>query len=97
MHDSTRIPLDHGHADVDVTGPAVELTVNLGGRAALGLALSPAEAQTLADALSGASRAAWAVRATEVDLSNVRTVTDLWRAAEDSGIPASALIGQVEA
>lgn len=96
MNQSTRIPLEGGHADVDVTGPAVELTVKIGDRIGFGLALSPAEAQALADALTGASRAAWAVRAAEVDLSSVRTVLDLWRAAEDSGIPASALIGQVQ-
>lgn len=95
--DTNRIPLDHGHADVDVTGPAVELTVKIGDRIGFGLALSPTEAQALADALTGASRAAWAVRAAEVDLSSVRTVSDLWRAAEASGIPASALVGQVRA
>lgn len=96
MNQSTRIPLEGGRADVDVTGPAVELTVKIGDRIGFGLALSPTEAQALADALTGASRAAWAVRAAEVDLSSVRTVLDLWRAAEDSGIPASALIGQVQ-
>lgn len=43
-----RIALDGGHADVDAEGQHVELTIRLGDRAALGLILSPAEADRTA-------------------------------------------------
>lgn len=93
---SFRVPLEAGHADVDVIDAAVEFSVRIGNRAALGLALTAAEAERLADALHVASRAAWAAQAGEVDLSGVRTVQDLSRVSAACGIPASVLIGQVQ-
>lgn len=92
VHD--RIALDGGHADVDAEGGHVELTVRIGDRAVLGLALSPAEAERLADALSTASRAAYAVQAADVDLEGVDTVTGLWHRAQETGVPASALMNR---
>lgn len=91
-----RIPLDGGHADVDAEGKHVELTIRLGDRAALGLILSAAEADRVADALRNASQAAWRVKAADVDLEGVDTVLDLWRRAQESGVPASALVSRVQ-
>lgn len=52
---SERIALDDGHADVDTPGEHVELTVTLGNRACLGIALSPREAQQVGQALTTAA------------------------------------------
>lgn len=52
---SQRIALDDGHADVDTPGEHVELTVTLGDRACLGIALSPREAQQVGQALTAAA------------------------------------------
>lgn len=54
-HTSQRIALDDGHADVDTPGEHVELTVTLGNRACLGIALSPREAQEVGQALTAAA------------------------------------------
>ncbi|GEM_PF-6433992 len=90
-----RIALDGGLADVDAEGQHVELTIRLGDRAALGLILSPAEADRIADALQGAARAAWTVQAADVSLEDVNTVTQLWHRANEAGVPASALVHRI--
>lgn len=92
---SERIALDGGHADIEVPGEHVELTVTLGGRATIGLALSPAEADQIGQALRDAAHRAHVAQAAQIDLEGVETVTDLWRRAAETGVPASALIEQV--
>ncbi len=92
VHD--RIALDGGHADVESEGSHVEVTVRLSERAVLGLALSPAEADRIADALHTAARAAYAVEAADVDIEGVDTVLDLWHRAQESSVPASALVNR---
>lgn len=91
---SERIALDGGHADIEVPGEHVELTVTLGGRATIGLALSPAEADQIGQALRDAAHRAHVEQAAQIDLEGVETVTDLWRRAAETGVPASALIEQ---
>ncbi len=49
---STRVALDGGHADVDVFADRVEVTIRLGDRTVLGIALSPAEAEQIGTALA---------------------------------------------
>lgn len=92
---SERIPLDGGHADLEVIDQHVEVTVTLGGRATVGLALSPVEADRIGTALRDAAHRAHTVQAAQVDLEGVETITDLWHRAQETGIPASALIEQV--
>lgn len=95
LHDSTRVALDGGHADIDVPGEHVEVTVTLGGRASIGLALSADEAAQIGAALTAAAHRAHVAQAAQIDLEGVETVTDLWRRAAETGVPASALIEQV--
>ena len=52
QENSTRVALDGGHADVDVFTDRVEVTVRLGDRTVLGLALSHVEAANLGRAIS---------------------------------------------
>lgn len=92
---SQRVPLDGGHADIDVPGEHVEVTVTLGARAVLGLALSPIEARKIGEALTAAAHLAHVTQAAQLDLEGVDTVTDLFRASQETGVPASALIEQV--
>ena len=49
---STRVALDGGHADVDVFSDRVEVTIRLGGRSVLGIALSHMEAANLGRAIA---------------------------------------------
>lgn len=90
--ESLRIPLESGRADVDVTGATVELTVSIGGRAGYGIALAADEAARIGEALTAAARAAQAVECADVDLSDVRTVCDLFTRAQAMGVPASVLL-----
>lgn len=92
---SERIALDGGHADLEVIDQHVEVTVTLGGRATIGLALSPAEADRIGQALRDAAHRAHVAQAAQIDLEGVQTVTDLFRRSQESGIPASALVEQV--
>ena len=89
---SERVALDGGHADVDLIDQHVELTVTLGARATIGLALSTGEARKIAHALMGAAHRAEVSRAMRLNLSGVETVTDLFNTAQDTGVPASALV-----
>lgn len=88
---SHRVALDGGHIDLDTAEGHVELTAAIGGRVGFGMVLSADEAARLAEALSQAPRAL-AVQAADVDLTGVNTVLDLFDRAEESGIPASALL-----
>lgn len=49
---SARVALDGGHADVDVFTDRIEVTIRLGGRSVLGIALSHMEAANLGRALT---------------------------------------------
>ena len=49
---STRVALDGGNADVDVFTDRIEVTIRLGGRSVLGIALSHMEATNLGRAIS---------------------------------------------
>ena len=49
---STRVALDGGHADVDVFTDRIEVTIRLGGRSVLGIALSHMEAANLGLAIA---------------------------------------------
>lgn len=89
---SERIAMDGGHADVESVETAVELTVTLAERAVLGIALSPAEARRIGEALVSAAHRAEVAQAAQVDMSGVDTVTDLWNRSQETGIPASALV-----
>lgn len=91
-HGSNRVPLDGGHADIDVPGEHVELTITLGARAVLGLALSADEADRIGAALRAAAHQARIAQAAQIDLEGVDTVTDLFRASQTTGIPASVLL-----
>lgn len=92
---SERVALDGGHADVEAVETAVELTMVLGARTALGMALSPAEARRIGGALVFAAHRAEVAQAAQLDLEGIDTVTDLFRASQKTGVPASALIEQV--
>lgn len=92
---SERVALDGGHADVEAVETAVELTMVLGARTALGMALSPVEARRIGEALTAAAHRAHVAQAAQLDLEGVDTVTDLFRASQETGVPASALIEQV--
>ncbi|MGP5640780.1 hypothetical protein ACTXPS_15210 [Brachybacterium tyrofermentans] len=89
---SERVALDGGHADVETVETAVELTMVLGARTALGIALSPTEARRIGEALVSAAHRAHVAQAAHVDLEGVDTVTDLFRRSQEIGIPASALV-----
>ena len=89
---SERVALDGGHADVDVIDQHVEVTITLGERATIGLALTTGEARKIAHALMGAAHRAEVARAMQLNLSGVETVTDLFDTAQDTGVPASALV-----
>ncbi|MGP5641031.1 hypothetical protein ACTXPS_16515 [Brachybacterium tyrofermentans] len=89
---SDRIAMDGGHADVETVETAVELTVTLAERAVLGIALSPAEARRIGEALVSAAHRAHVAQAAHVDLEGVDAVTDLFRRSQEIGIPASALV-----
>ena len=49
---STRVALDGGHADVDVFTDRIEVTIRLGDRTVLGIALSHMEAANLGRAIA---------------------------------------------
>lgn len=89
---SQRVALDGGHADVDVIDQHVEVTITLGERATIGIALTTEEAQKIADALMGAAHRAEVSRAMQLNLSGLETVTDLFDTAQGTGVPASALV-----
>lgn len=89
---SQRVALDGGHVDVDVIDQHVEATVTVGGRISLGIALTAAEAAQLGEALTSAARAAHSVQAAQIDLEGVETVVDLYRTAQATGVPMSALL-----
>ncbi|MFQ6483787.1 hypothetical protein [Brachybacterium epidermidis] len=89
---SQRVALDGGHADVDVIDQHVEVTITLGERATIGLALTTGEARKIAHALMGAAHRAEVSRAMQLNLSGVETVTNLFDTAQDTGVPASALV-----
>lgn len=89
---SERVALDGGHADVDVIDQHVEVTITLGKRATIGIALTTEEAQKIADALMDAVHRAEVSRAMQLNLSGVETVTDLFDTAQGTGVPASALV-----
>ncbi|OFT58157.1 hypothetical protein HMPREF3159_07995 [Brachybacterium sp. HMSC06H03] len=89
-----RVALDGGHVDVDVIDQHVETTVTINGRITLGIALTAAEAARLGEALTSAARAAYAVQAAQIDLEGVETVTDLYRTAQATGLPAAVLLEQ---
>jgi adenosine/AMP kinase len=91
-YSSERVALDGGHVDVDVIDQHVETTVTINGRITLGIALTPAEATRLGEALTGAARAAHVVQAAQIDLEGVDTVTDLFLRSQETGIPAGALL-----
>ncbi|PZP17079.1 MAG: hypothetical protein DI611_03950 [Brachybacterium faecium] len=55
---SQRVALDGGHADVDLIDQHIEVTITLGDRATIGLALSTGEARKIAHALMGAAHRA---------------------------------------
>lgn len=88
---SERVAMDGGHADVEAVETAVELTVTLAERAVLGIALSPAEARRIGEALVAAAHRAHVRQAAQVDLEGVETVTDLFHRSQATGIPTSAL------
>lgn len=52
QENSTRVALDGGHADVDVFTDRIEVTIRLGGRSVLGIALSHMEAANLGRAIA---------------------------------------------
>lgn len=52
QENSTRVALDGGHADVDVFTDRVEVTIRLGDRTVLGIALSHMEAANLGRAIA---------------------------------------------
>lgn len=77
---------------MDVIDQHVEVTITLGERATIGLALTTGEARKIAHALMGAVHRAEVSRAMQLNLSGVETVTDLFNAAQHTGVPASALV-----
>ena len=95
-HRSERVALDDGHADVDVIDKHVEVTVTIGGRVTVGLALSPDEATRIGKALTTAAHRANVIAAADLDLGDVETVTDLFRRSQHTGVPTAALIEHVD-
>ena len=74
---STRVALDGGHADVDVFEDRVEVTIRLGGRSVLGIALSHMEAANLGRAIASPAGA---------------TTGDLFNLADTLGVNASDIM-----
>lgn len=89
---SERVALDGGHADIDVPGEHVELTITIGARSSIGLALSPLEARRIGEALTTAAHRAEVTQAAQIDLEGVETVSDLFLRSQETGIPAGALL-----
>lgn len=74
---SDRIALDGGHADVDVFSDRVEVTIRLGDRSVLGIALSHMEAANLGRAIASPHGA---------------TTGDLFHVADELGVDASTIL-----
>ena len=74
---STRVALDGGHADVDVLSDRVEVTIRLGGRSVLGIALSHMEAANLGRAIASPDGA---------------TTGDLFHVADTLGVNAGDIM-----
>ena len=74
---STRVALDGGHADVDVFEDRVEVTIRLGGRSVLGIALSHMEAANLGRAIASPDGA---------------TTGDLFNLADELGVNAAEIM-----
>ena len=77
QENSTRVALDGGHADVDVFSDRVEVTIRLGGRSVLGIALSHMEAANLGRAIASPDGA---------------TTGDLFHVADTLGVDAGAVL-----
>ena len=78
IHEShSRIALDGGHADVDVFTDRVEVTIRLGGRSVLGIALSHMEAANLGRAIASPAGA---------------TTGDLFNLADTLGVNAGDIM-----
>ncbi|MEO2096346.1 MAG: hypothetical protein ABGX90_04290 [Brachybacterium sp.] len=74
---STRVALDGGHADVDVFSDRIEVTIRLGGRSVLGIALSHMEAANLGRAIASPAGA---------------TTGDLFHLADTLGVNAGDIM-----
>ena len=74
---STRVALDGGHADVDVFTDRIEVTIRLGGRSVLGIALSHMEAANLGRAIASPAGA---------------TTGDLFNLADELGVNAGEIM-----
>jgi len=74
---STRVALDDGHADVDVFTDRIEVTIRLGGRSVLGIALSHMEAANLGRAIASPDGA---------------TTGDLFNLADTLGVDAAEIM-----
>ena len=74
---STRVALDGGHADVDVFSDRIEVTIRLGGRSVLGIALSHREAANLGRAIASPAGA---------------TTGDLFHVADTLGVNAGDIM-----
>ena len=74
---SNRIALDGGHADVDVFTDRIEVTIRLGGRSVLGIALSHMEAANLGRAIASPDGA---------------TTGDLFHLADTLGVNAGEIM-----
>jgi hypothetical protein len=72
-----RVALDGGHADVDVFTDRIEVTIRLGGRSVLGIALSHMEAANLGRAISSPDGA---------------TTGDLFHVADTLGVNAGDIM-----
>ena len=77
QENSTRVALDGGHADVDLFSDRVEVTIRLGGRSVLGIALSHMEATNLGCAISSPDGA---------------TTWDLFHVADTLGVNAGDIM-----
>lgn len=77
MSNTTRIPLDHGHVDVDYLAEHVEVTVRINDRTVFGIALSPVEAEQIGMALARPDGV---------------TVTDVFHVADALNVDAADLI-----
>ena len=74
---STRVALDGGHADVDVFTDRIEVTIRLGDRTVLGIALSHMEATNLGRAIASPAGA---------------TTGDLFHVADTLGVNAGDIM-----
>lgn len=95
-HGSLSILLEAGRSDVDVIDAAVALSVRINERNAPDLAVTTAEAERIAVALRGAARAAWTNETATVSLDGLRAIENLYRAAQTTGLPVSALTERVQ-